>query len=132
MDSNNLPEDIILFSEELKMSLDPWEDIKKNDLFSPSLTELFCDFSLGEFIALAKDTAYHFSYIAPRQWAIAEAGKPSATVLDKGILNELCKEYPWVKWILPKSLDDQIETQFEKYFHDRLGIIIDTAYANLK
>jgi len=113
-----------------------WETLRESVLFSESLTETFCHTEDGDFLIVYGKNAYHFSHAEDKTWKISMVGRPEVLIEDEQIRDTLEESIPDVSWVLINTNlnDDESNswTPFQAHFFDRINIVIDTAYANLK
>ena len=105
--------------------------------YKKSLTEVFCHHEDGDFLIVYEKNCYFFRKKGGLwDWDIKLIGRPEVIVEDEQIRDVLEEEIPDVNWVLVNVdfNDDECNSQtpFQSHFFDRINIIINTAYANLK
>ncbi|MCE2671921.1 MAG: hypothetical protein LW728_22560 [Microcystis sp. 49638_E5] len=108
-----------------------------SSLYNEKLTEVFCHHEDGDFLIVYEKNCYFFRKKgALWDWDIKLIGRPEVIIEDEQIRDVLEEEIPDVNWVLVNIdfNDDECNSQtpFQSHFFDRINIIIDTAYANLK
>ena len=131
----NLPDSIQELIRELNIYLDPWNqtNLTQSELFSKELTEMFCDPTDEDFIALHENIAYHILEVND-EWIGKTIGQLNVLINadDADILPELKRKCSAINWISVVGNISAVYTPFHNYFRDRINIIIDTAYDNLE
>ena len=106
-------------------------------LYKESLTKVFCYHEDGDFLIVYEKNCYFFRKKGGLwDWDIKLIGRPEVIIEDEQIRDVLEEEIPDVNWVLVNVdfNDDECNSQtpFQSHFFDRINIIIDTVYANLK
>ena len=112
-------------------------ELDRSPLHNDSLTEALCNREDGDFLIVYEKNCYFFDKKPDSwDWDIKLVGRPEVIIEDEQIRDALEKSIPDVNWVLVNIdfNDDECNSQtpFQAHFFDRLGIIIDTAYANLE